>query len=78
MSCLRQNKQITCRIQNPDIPRAGRGGPSTAGGGAGRGGAGRDADGSVRPGYNRPSGPPKVGDNCYEQLSGSTNNPNPI
>ena len=47
----------TCRIQNPDIPRAGRGG-AAHGGAAGRCGVGRDADGSVRPEDNRSFCPP--------------------
>ena len=42
----------TCRVQNPDIPRAGRGG-------AAHGRAGRDVDGSVRRGDIRPSCPPE-------------------
>ena len=50
--------KITCRVQNPNLPRAGRGG-AAHGGAAGRGGVGRiraelNADGSVRPGDNRP------------------------
>ena len=41
----------TCRVQNPDIPRAGRGR-------AAHGRAGRDVDGSARPGDICPSCPP--------------------
>ena len=43
----------TCRTQNPDIPRADRGG-AAHGGAAARCGVGRDADGTVRPEDNRP------------------------
>ena len=48
----------TCRIQNPNIPRAGRGGAArTAERRGEQSRAERDADGSVRPGKNRPSDP---------------------
>ena len=43
----------TCRVQNTDIPRAGRVG--VHGGAAGRGRAGLDTDRTVRPGDTRPS-----------------------
>ena len=37
-------RTCTCRIQNPDIPQAARGGPGqgSTGGAAGQGGAGQD------------------------------------
>ena len=47
----------TGRVQNPDIPRAGRVGAH--GGVAGRGRAGPDANRTVRPGDKRPPHPPK-------------------
>ena len=51
------NTYITCRIQNPDIPRAGRVGAH--GGVAGRGRAGPDANRTVRPGDKLPAYSPK-------------------
>ena len=48
---------FTCRIQNPDIARAGRVG--ARGGVAGRGRAGLDANRTVRLGDKPPSYPPK-------------------
>ena len=47
-------QHLSCQIQNPDIPRAGRGGAWLSGR-AGRGGAGQGADGSVRPANYWPS-----------------------
>ena len=47
----------TCRVQNPDIPRAGRVG--ARGGAAGRGQAGLGANRTVRPGNKGPSYPPR-------------------
>ena len=53
----RARLQGTCRVQNPDIPRAGRVG--THGGVTGRGRAGLGANRIVRPGNKPPSHPPK-------------------
>ena len=49
--------KLTCRVQNPDIPRAGR--VEAHGGVAGRGRAGLDANRTVRLGDNPSSYPPK-------------------
>ena len=49
--------KITCRIPNPDIPRAGRVG--APGGTAGRGRAGLGANRFVRPGNTSPVYPPR-------------------
>ena len=68
---------ITCRIQNPDIPRAARVG-AAHGGAAGRSRAGRDADGTVRPGDNRPSYPQSIEEKCPERPPRSTNKRNPM
>ena len=54
---IRQVGVYTCRVQNPNIPPAGR--VWAHGGAAGRGRAGRDADRTVRPGNKRPSYPPR-------------------
>ena len=63
-----------CQVQNPDIPRAGRGG-------AAHGGAGQDADGTVCPGDNRfcfaVQGSQGIVDDCPERLFGSTNKRTP-
>ena len=50
-------ESLTCRIQNPDIPRAGR--VEAHGRAAGRGWAGLDADRTVRLGDKRLSYPPR-------------------
>ena len=51
-------KPRICRIQNPDIPRAGRGGVARMAEWRGeQGRAEQDADGTVRPGRNRPFDP---------------------
>ena len=47
--------ETTCRIQNPDIPRAGR--VEAHGRTAGRGRSGLDVDRTIRPGDKRPSYP---------------------
>ena len=75
----------TCRIQNPDIPRAGWGGASHGGGRAGRadqGWAGRvrvggDGGGSVRQGDDRPSCPQGTEDNPHRRIFGSGIKVNP-
>ena len=51
------DKCYTGRVQNPDIPRAGR--VRAHGGAAGQGRAGMDANRIVRPGDKLPSHPPK-------------------
>ena len=50
-------RNTTCRVQNPNIPRAGRDGAH--GGATGRGRSGLDADRTVRPGNKLPSFPPR-------------------
>ena len=51
------NKKLICRVQNPDIPRAGR--LAAHGGVAGRGRAGLGANRIVRLGHEPPSYRPK-------------------
>ena len=68
--------RITCRVQNPDIPRAVRVGAH--GGVAGRGRAGLDANRTVRPGDKPPPYLPKNQDKSPERLSRSTNKRNPM
>ena len=80
---LSPGPRVTCRVQNQDIPRAGRGGVAH-GGAAERGWAGRGADVSVRPADSRPFCPPGppglqgIADNCPERSFGSTKKQNPM
>ena len=68
---------LTCRIQNPDIPQAGRGGPAHRGW---RGGAGQDRmpTGRFAQKTTVPLALLNVENNCFERLSGSTNKRNPM
>ena len=74
----------TCRIQNPDIPRVGRGG--AAHGKAAHGGAteldGAEQDGTSTGRFAQETTVPLafqgIEDNCPERLFGSTNKRNPI
>ena len=77
----KRNNNLTDRIQNPDIPEAGRGAAAQGGQEAEQGLAGQDANGSVRPGNNRPLcslRPLRRGAKCPERLFGSTNKRNHI
>ena len=68
---------MICRIQKPDIPRAGRGG-AAHGGAAGRGGAGQDGTPTGRF-AQEPTvhlAPQGIEDNCPERQFGSTNKGN--
>ena len=63
----------TCRIQNPDIPRAGRLG-AARGGVAGRGGAGYSGTPTGRSDQSTVLlAPQGIEHNCRERLFGSTN-----
>ena len=72
-------KNITCRIQNPDIPQAGRGG-AAHGGAAMRDGAGQDGTSTGRFAQETtdPLALKGIEDNCPERLFASTNKQNPM
>ena len=70
---------LTCRIQNPDIPRAGRG-SAAHGGAAGWGGAGQNGTPTVRFAQETtvPLTPQTIEENLPGRASGSTNKENPM
>ena len=73
------NNKLICRVQNPNIPRAGRG-RAAHGGAAGAGGAGQDGTptGRVAQETTDPLAPQGIGDNRPECFFGSMNNRNPM
>ena len=74
--CL--HERITCRIQSPDIQQAGRGGPAHSGrrGGARQGRMGYVPTGRFAQKTTVHLAFPKVEENCFERLSGSTDKRN--
>ena len=79
MTCMKQTYKDTCRLQNPDIPRAGQGG-AAHGNALGRGGARQDRTPTVRSAQEKTIllAPQEIEDNCPEGLFGSTNKRNPM